>query len=246
MALGDGWPGGVSSSACSASSDSSPSTFLPLITQVGNARTPASEHALSTGRPCKFGQQQFAAGVTKEEGEHAGARAQVSIEHWAHHVLCGTPMLLRQAPNRLLTRRQPSGKHSTYGKLCIASLPNVCFCSKQCEHQNAPYILAPPSFRRAARSSACLLDLVVMGAGCEHHSSESAAAASQTTAACSSSTPSPPDFANTPTRTHVVGQLSGSRGTGAVCKAKVEHCQAGDQRPGARGGCCSKAVQAHA
>ena len=39
----------------------------------------------------------------------------------------------------------------------MASLPKVCFCSKQCEHQKAPYILAPAAFRRLASSTVLLL-----------------------------------------------------------------------------------------
>ena len=36
----------------------------------------------------------------------------------------------------------------------MASLPKASFCSKQCEHQKAPYILAPAAFRRFASSTA--------------------------------------------------------------------------------------------
>ena len=36
----------------------------------------------------------------------------------------------------------------------MASLPKLCFWSKQCEHQKAPYILAPAALRRFARSTA--------------------------------------------------------------------------------------------
>lgn len=38
----------------------------------------------------------------------------------------------------------------------------TCFCSRQCEHQKAPYILAPMEFRCFARERAKGLEVVVI------------------------------------------------------------------------------------
>lgn len=62
-----------------------------------------------------------------------------------HQVLCFN---LNKTPSRLQIKNKKP--------VC------TCFCSKQCEHQKAPYILAPMEFRCFARETAKGLEAVVI------------------------------------------------------------------------------------
>lgn len=157
-------------------------------------RTPAASQASATCAPCRHfdtgrWHKQFSS--YQEPSQQSRCTIYNTLEHdhmqtfyWrpgserVHALLLIQPSSSARQPiarqntpklqvlhTRAPTFHNPCGWHSTYGKSAMASAPNACFWSWQCEHQNVPYILAPASLRRLARFlAASELELVTSGA----------------------------------------------------------------------------------